>query len=169
MVRYAQGWLVGVTESTAGVLPFEVSVRSGGAGVTFSGPVSADVESHFHLSVLAATLALQRHCHPIDDYAAHLNFPLHHVAARGPSCRLAFANTLISALAPGAGYRPEYTALLGDITLDGQILPVGHAARKAVAARESGLPNLVVPAGTEPPVPNAVMIDSLAQIPGVRT
>lgn len=169
MVRYAQGWLVGVNASTAGLLPFEVSVRSGGAGVTFSGPVSADVKSHFHLAVMAAILALQRHSHAIDDCAAHLNFPLRNVAARGPSCRLAFANTLVAALVPGAGYLPERTALLGDITLGGQVLPVGHTARKAAAARDSGLPNLVVPAGTDLRLPNAVMIGSLAQIPGVRT
>jgi ATP-dependent Lon protease len=167
-VRYVQGWLVGVTPSTSGLVPFEVTATSGDFAVTHSGPLSADVEESFHLAISAAALALHRHNHSIGEHRLHLNLPLRHVDVRGPSCRLAFANGVIAALAPGVGFPPAQTALFGDLTLSGQVLAVGHTSRKADAARRAGLPRLVVAAlpGNGRAV-DTVEISSLDEIPGV--
>jgi ATP-dependent Lon protease len=101
-------------------------------------------------------------------HSVHLNFPLRHVDASGPSCRLAFANAVIAAMVSGAGFTPDRTALLGDITLNGRVLPVGHTARKAEAAQQAGLPGLVVPVDYADGSAGALTIASLDEIPGVR-
>jgi len=165
-VRYAQGWLVGVSASTSGLVPFEVATTAGAFAVTHSGPVSADVAASFHLALSAAVLALQRNSHGVAEHRIHLNLPLRHVRTQGPSCRLAFANTVIASLTTDAGFIPDQTVLLGDLTLAGQVLPVGQTTRKAATAHAAGLNTVVV--APRQALPGTVAIGSLDDIPGVR-
>ena len=66
----------------------------------------------------------------------------------GPSAGVTMVVTLVSALTR----RPvrERVAMTGEITLSGQVLPVGGIKEKVLAARRSGVREVFLPAENEP-------------------
>jgi ATP-dependent Lon protease len=65
----------------------------------------------------------------------------------GPSAGLAFVAGMVSALT-GRPVRPA-TALTGEVTLHGEVIPVGGLARKLEAAARRGRTRVLIPAGNE--------------------
>ena len=143
---YVQGWLVGLSgDDAAGLVPFEVAAVPGNGRRTWSGPVGDDLRASFELAAWAVELTGLSKAFPMLD--VHVNLPLHHVTGSGPSCRLSFANALLQAQCPRRGLPAPTTALIGDLTLGGDVLPVGGLAEKVRAAQASGLGCVVVPGG----------------------
>jgi ATP-dependent Lon protease len=79
-----------------------------------------------------------------------MHFPEGAVPKEGPSAGVAVAMALLSALLQ----RPllPKVALSGEITLTGQILPVGGLKEKLLAALREGVETVVLPASTRPQV-----------------
>ena len=61
----------------------------------------------------------------------------------GPSAGVAMATALTS-LVP-AGRSPPTTAMTGEMTLTGQVLPVGGLKEKSLAAQRAGIKRVIVP------------------------
>jgi len=78
----------------------------------------------------------------------HLHVPAGAVRKDGPSAGAAIAAALAS-LFTGVPVRP-LLALTGEITLKGLLLPVGGLKEKVLAARRSGVKEIVLPAENEP-------------------
>lgn len=80
----------------------------------------------------------------------HLNVPEGAIPKDGPSAGITMAIALFSALS-GAKYRPGY-AMTGEISLRGDVLPIGGLREKTLAAKRFGIYNLFVPEANRPDV-----------------
>ena len=83
-----------------------------------------------------------------DKHDIHIHVPAGAVPKDGPSAGIVMVVSLVSLLTN----RPvkPYTALTGEITLSGVLLPIGGIKEKVLAARRSGLATIVVPHDNEP-------------------
>ena len=80
----------------------------------------------------------------------HLHVPAGAIPKDGPSAGIVMATALMS-LFSGQKVKPR-VALSGEITLSGQVLPVGGIKEKVLAAKRSGVRTLVMPKENEPNV-----------------
>jgi len=83
----------------------------------------------------------------------HLHVPAGAVPKDGPSAGVAMTCALLSLLWRGKG-RPTRArvAMTGEITLRGQVLPVGGIKEKVIGARRAGVKTVVLPRQNEPDV-----------------
>jgi ATP-dependent Lon protease len=79
-----------------------------------------------------------------------MHFPEGGVPKEGPSAGIAVATALLSALVQ-APVRPK-VALTGEITLTGQVLPVGGLKEKLLAALREGVQTVILPKQVGPEV-----------------
>ncbi len=73
----------------------------------------------------------------------HLHVPAGSQPKDGPSAGVAMATSLVS-LMSGRSVRPDF-GMSGEITLRGQVLPVGGIKEKVLAAHRSGLKTVILP------------------------
>jgi ATP-dependent Lon protease len=81
------------------------------------------------------------------DHDLHVHVPAGAVPKDGPSAGVVMVASLVSLFTQRA-VRP-YVAMTGEITLSGVLLPVGGIKEKVLAARRSGVRELVLPAENE--------------------
>lgn len=98
----------------------------------------------------------------IDESDIHLHLPEGATPKDGPSAGVALVATLVSLFTDIA--LPPATAMTGEITLRGQVLPVGGIREKVIAAHRAGIRTLLLPALNKPQVnledlPQQVMAD----------
>jgi ATP-dependent Lon protease len=77
----------------------------------------------------------------------HLHVPAGAIPKDGPSAGTAMTTALVSLLT-GVPVRDD-VAMTGEITLRGQVLPVGGIKMKALAARRAGIETFVLPRRNE--------------------
>ncbi len=79
----------------------------------------------------------------LDNIDVHLHFPAGAVRKDGPSAGVTVTTALISLLS-GRLLRPKL-AMTGEMTLRGEVLPVGGVREKVVAARRAGVQTVILP------------------------
>jgi ATP-dependent Lon protease len=105
-------------------------------------------------SAQAALSWVRGRCHLDDDWFAnhdlHVHVPAGAVPKDGPSAGITMATALMS-LVSGRPVRDD-TAMTGEITLTGQVLPIGGLKEKALAAQRAGIMRVIAPRRNEPDV-----------------
>ncbi len=128
------------------VMPVEASVAKGSGGLSLTGQLGDVMQESaqaavFYARANARALGLDQDFHGKVDM--HVHVPSGATPKDGPSAGITIATALISALADRkiAGN----VAMTGEITLRGNVLPVGGLKEKAIAALRSGIKKVIIP------------------------
>jgi ATP-dependent Lon protease len=149
------GVMVGLAWTPTGgdVLYVEANAMKGGKGFTMTGHVGQVMQES-----MQAALAWVR-CHAAEynidpeffqSKDIHIHVPSGAIPKDGPSAGVTMVSALVSALTR----RPsrQRLAMTGEITLSGQVLPVGGIKEKVLAAKRAGVLEVILPADNEPNV-----------------
>jgi ATP-dependent Lon protease len=149
------GVVVGLAWTPTGgdVLFVEANAMKGGKGFTMTGHVGQVMQE----SMQAALAWVRSHAadYNIDpDFFQskdiHFHVPSGAIPKDGPSAGITMVTALVSALTCRPA-KPR-VAMTGEITLSGQVLPVGGIKEKVLAAKRAGVLEIVLPADNEPNV-----------------
>jgi ATP-dependent Lon protease len=149
------GVVVGLAWTPTGgdVLFVEANAMKGGKGFTMTGHVGQVMQE----SMQAALAWVRSHAVEYDidpDFFQskdiHFHVPSGAIPKDGPSAGVTMVTALVSALT-GRPAKPR-VAMTGEITLSGQVLPVGGIKEKVLAAKRAGVIEIILPADTEPNV-----------------
>jgi ATP-dependent Lon protease len=103
-------------------------------------------------SAQAALSYVRGHADLPDDWFAthdiHIHVPAGAIPKDGPSAGITMATALMS-LVSGRPVRDD-TAMTGELTLTGQVLPIGGLKEKALAAQRAGVRRVLAPSRNEP-------------------
>ncbi|EGF78737.1 hypothetical protein BATDEDRAFT_12969 [Batrachochytrium dendrobatidis JAM81] len=83
------------------------------------------------------------HKNLFEDTDIHVHFPSGAISKDGPSAGVSIVTSLVSLLTKSVVR--NHTAMTGEITLRGQVLPVGGIKEKILAAHRGGIKQVIVP------------------------
>ncbi|HEV2178254.1 MAG TPA: endopeptidase La [Terriglobia bacterium] len=149
------GVAVGLAWTPTGgdVLFIEANVMKGGKNFTMTGHVGQVMQESMQAALAwVRSHALDYGVDP-DFFQAndiHIHVPAGAIPKDGPSAGVTMVTTLVSALTRRAVR--ERVAMTGEITLSGQVLPIGGIKEKLLAAKRAGVREVFLPAENEPNV-----------------
>ena len=149
---HPSGVVVGLAWTAAGgdILFIETSISKGKGSVTLTGNLGNVMKE----SATTALSYLRAHAEEynipldkIDESNVHVHVPEGATPKDGPSAGITMFISLASAFT-GRKVKP-YLAMTGEITLRGQVLPVGGIKEKALAAKRAGIKDIIMPKQNE--------------------
>jgi ATP-dependent Lon protease len=139
------------TEAGGEVLYIEAALVPGRTGLVLTGQLGEVMQesaraAETYLLSRAAELGIDPE--RIKSSATHVHVPAGAVPKDGPSAGVAISTALAS-LYLNRPARPD-TAMTGEVTITGLVLPVGGVKEKLLAARRAGLRRVILPRANEP-------------------
>jgi len=135
------------TPSGGDVLFVEANAMKGKGGFTMTGQIGQVMQESMQ-AALTWVRSNAAHLGIAEDFFAdhdiHMHVPAGAIPKDGPSAGVTMATTLVSLLS-GHHIRP-LTAMTGEITLSGNVLPVGGIKEKVLAAKRAGVTTIILPA-----------------------
>jgi ATP-dependent Lon protease len=143
------GVAVGLAWTPAGgdVLFIEANKMKGKGGFTMTGQIGQVMQESMQaaLSWVRSNYALLGLDEEFNkDLDLHIHVPAGAIPKDGPSAGVTMA-TVLASLLTDTPVRPQ-TAMTGEITLSGNVLPVGGIKEKFLAARRAGVEHIILPA-----------------------
>jgi ATP-dependent Lon protease len=136
------------TEAGGDVLYIEATLLPEGTGLTLTGQLGAVMQE----SAKAAQSFIWSHAEALGidralfkNAGVHIHVPAGAIPKDGPSAGITMATALASVYT-GVAVRSD-TAMTGEITLTGLVLPIGGVKEKVLAARRAELSRVILPAG----------------------
>jgi ATP-dependent Lon protease len=143
------GVAVGLAWTPAGgdILFIEANKMKGKGGFTMTGQIGEVMQESMQAALTwvrsnAARLGLAEDF--TKEMDLHIHVPAGAIPKDGPSAGVTMA-TVLASLLTDTPVRP-LTAMTGEITLSGNVLPVGGIKEKFLAARRAGVQNIILPA-----------------------
>jgi ATP-dependent Lon protease len=141
-----------VTEMGGEVLFIEATLLPGAKGLTLTGQLGDVMQesakaAHSYVWSHGAELGIDA-ADKFEKNGIHVHVPAGATPKDGPSAGVAIVSALAS-LFSGRPVRSD-TAMTGEITLTGLVLPVGGIKGKVLAARRAGIKRVVLPKRNEP-------------------
>src|SRR6202050_1628680 len=143
------GVVVGLawTPSGGDVLFVEANHMKGKGGLTITGQIQ-DVMRESMQAALSWVRSNAKELNIDEEFFAnhdiHIHVPAGAIPKDGPSAGVTIVHALVSLLS-GKQVRP-LTAMTGEITLSGNVLPVGGIKEKVLAAKRAGVHDVILPA-----------------------
>jgi ATP-dependent Lon protease len=157
------------------VLFIEVGAMPGKGKLTITGQLGEVMQESAQAAlswVRSHTTALGLPENWFAEHDVHIHVPAGAVPKDGPSAGITIA-TAISSLVRGVPVADDL-AMTGEITLTGQVLPIGGVREKVLAAQRYGLKRVVLPKENEPDLaelpPEArkelqfILVDSIEEV-----
>jgi len=143
------GVVVGLAWTPAGgdVLFVEANLMKGKGGLTITGQIQDVMRESMQAALSwvrsnAKLLGIDEEFFSSHDI--HIHVPAGAIPKDGPSAGVTIVTALVSLLT-GKQVRP-LTAMTGEITLSGNVLPVGGIKEKVLAAKRAGVQDVILPA-----------------------
>ena len=161
------GVAVGLAWTPAGgdVLFIEANSMKGKGGFTMTGQIGQVMQESMQAALTwvrsnAAELNIAEDFFSSHDI--HIHVPAGAIPKDGPSAGVTMTTALVSLLT-NRRVRP-YTAMTGEITLSGNVLPVGGIKEKVLAARRAGVRDVILSAENKMNVDEDLTPDQLAGV-----
>jgi ATP-dependent Lon protease len=135
------------TPSGGDVLFVEANGMKGKGGFTMTGQIGQVMQESMQAALTWVRSNADRLGLDGDFFATHdihMHVPAGAIPKDGPSAGVTMATTLVSLLT-GRRIQP-LVAMTGEITLSGNVLPVGGIKEKVLAAKRAGVRNVILPA-----------------------
>jgi ATP-dependent Lon protease len=134
------------TPSGGDILFIEANRMKGKGGFTMTGQIGGVMQESMQAALTwvrsnAASLGLTEDF--TKDIDLHIHVPAGAIPKDGPSAGVTMA-TVLASLLTDTPVRP-LTAMTGEITLSGNVLPVGGIKEKLLAARRAGIETIILP------------------------
>ena len=142
------GTVVGLAWTPAGgdVLFIEANRMKGKGGFTMTGQIGDVMRESMQaaMSWVRANATILGISDDFSEMDIHIHVPAGAIPKDGPSAGVTMVTALVSMLT-NSTVRPQ-TAMTGEITLSGNVLPVGGIKEKFLAARRAGITAIILPA-----------------------
>src|SRR5688572_17859150 len=143
------GVAIGLAWTPAGgdVLFIEANKMKGGKGFTMTGQLGQVMQESMQAALTYVRSNATKFGLSEDffrDTDIHIHVPAGAIPKDGPSAGVTMATALVSLLTEKC-VNP-HTAMTGEITLSGNVLPVGGIKEKVLAAKRAGLKQIILPA-----------------------
>jgi ATP-dependent Lon protease len=143
------GVVVGLAWTPAGgdILFVEATSMKGKGGFTITGQIQDVMKESMHAGLSwvrsnAQVLGIDEEY--FEKHDIHIHVPAGAIPKDGPSAGVTIVTALVSLLT-GKKARP-LTAMTGEITLSGNVLPIGGVKEKFLAAKRAGVKDVIFPA-----------------------
>src|SRR6266498_3098141 len=153
------------TPSGGDVLFVEANAMKGKGGFTMTGQIGQVMQE----SMQAALTWVRSNARQLGieegffaDHDIHIHVPAGAIPKDGPSAGVTMATALVSLL-KDRPIRP-LTAMTGEITLSGNVLPVGGIKEKVLAAKRAGVRDVILPAENKMNVDEDLTIEQLENL-----
>jgi len=153
------------TPSGGDVLFVEANAMKGKGGFTMTGQIGQVMQE----SMQAALTWVRSNSEALgiaEDFFAshdlHIHVPAGAIPKDGPSAGVTMATALVSLLT-GRRIQP-LIAMTGEITLSGNVLPVGGIKEKVLAAKRAGVTDVILPAENKTNVDEDLTSEQLANL-----
>jgi ATP-dependent Lon protease len=135
------------TQSGGDLLKVEAAVMDGTGKLELTGSLGDVMKESAHAAITFARQIATEYGIPTDFYSKkdiHIHFPEGAVPKDGPSAGITTLTAIISALS-GIPVRRD-VSMTGEITIRGNVLPIGGLREKTMAAYNAGVRTIIIPA-----------------------